>query len=169
MATQWQITKERLEDAEKEVALSLIGIMVFFHNVNIPESVFALKGDIPRKFNTLRQLAKQGELLEASSSLLRQSLISKNPEKKTLTIHPLMHATIFKAMTPHEKQESYDNAAYLLYQSFPGKAQDGEDMKMRWNLCNTYFPHVLQHLERADEGKVVKSEYSAQMIMHAVR
>ncbi|CAG8960291.1 hypothetical protein HYFRA_00012811 [Hymenoscyphus fraxineus] len=177
MATQWLSTKQKLEATGKSLALSLIGLLVFFSRDNIPESVFVLTGEgdggghieIPDRFPALKELAKQDKLLEASSSLLSQSLISKVDEKKIFSINPSMYTIVFEAMTPSEKQESYENAAYLLYRNFPGKAKDGEDMKMRWNLCNTYFPHVLKHLERAEEGKVVKSEYSAQMIMNTVR
>ncbi|TAQ84800.1 hypothetical protein B7494_g6877 [Chlorociboria aeruginascens] len=166
MATQWQITKEELEEMERETALALIGITMFLNNVNIPESVFALTGEIPANFVHLKALAQQGEFYEATSILMRQSLVSKDLEK---TIHPLMHAIIFEAMSPDERQEAYESAAYLLWVNFPGKARDDEDMKLRWSLCNTYFPHVLLHLSRATEANVLKSRYSAQMIMHIAR
>lgn len=169
MATQWQITKEKLEDTDQETALALVGIAMFLNNVNIPESAFTLSGDIPAHFVHLKAVAQQGEFYEATSILMRQSLVNKDSEKETLTIHPLTHATIFEVMSAVERQEAYENAAYLLWINFPGEARDGEDMKLRWSLCNTYFPLVLLHLSCATEANVVKSRYSAQMIMHVAR
>jgi hypothetical protein len=127
MATQWLIAKRKLEDTGKDLALSLIGIMMFFHNVNIPESAFQGPSDeIPDRLTVLKQLAKRDQFFEASESLLRLSLIIKDSED--FTIHPLMHTIIFENMTPDEKQDSYENAALLLYRKFPGMAarKDGQ-------------------------------------------
>ena len=72
-------------------------------------------------------------------------------------------------MTMAEKQAASNIAAFILFSQFPGKPKGGEDVQLRWSICNTYFPHILRHLDRANESGLAMSQHSARASMHGAR
>jgi hypothetical protein len=169
IATCWRISKEKLQEENDELALSLLDILMFIDNVNIPEATFAIRSEIPDSFPNLSRLSRQVEFHEACRNLMRHSLLSKDEERQTYSIHPMIHSAIYESMSQTERQVAFDNATFVLYSKFPGRAKSGDDVQSRWAICNEYFPHILQQVERAKESKLKKSEWSVRLTMHAAR
>lgn len=152
VATCWNISKEKMKDEKKSHALVLLDLMMFLDNRGLPEQTFSLLDDVPESLPDLRDLTQPYNLIEAIGTLLRYSLLQKDHNLSTFSIHPMVHAAIYEGMSPSEKESAYENATYVLCKMFPGPAESNDDMASRWKVSNIYFPHVLRNWDRGQES-----------------
>jgi tetratricopeptide (TPR) repeat protein len=86
----------------------------------------------------LQQIADDPALLDAVIGVLRRfSLIRRNAETKTLTIHRLVQVVLRDAMDKEIEREWAEWTVHLVNYAFP------EDEFSNWRLCESYLPHAL--------------------------
>ena len=127
----WLVSKEKLREEGNRSALTLLDILMFLDNDNIPASAFNIPSKVPEDFPGLQRLANRVDFLEASGSLMCHSLISKDDAKQNFSIHPTIHTAIYESMTTAEKKTASIIAAFILSSQFPGKSRGGEDIQVR--------------------------------------
>ena len=169
VATCWNISKEKLKDQKKIHALVLLDLMMFLDNQGLPEPTFGLLGDIPNTLTDLKSLIQPHCLYEAFGTLLRYSLLQKDSELNTFSIHPMVHAAIYEQMSPLERLSAYENATYILWKVFPGPRQGNDDMASRWEVSNIYFPHLLRNWARGQESGIPCSQIGATMLRNGAQ
>lgn len=152
ISTCWNISKEKFKDEKNTHALVLLDLMMFLDNQGLPEQTFKLLGDIPDTLPGLKDLIRPFNLSEAIGTLLNYSLLQKDHDLKTFSIHPMIHAAIYEGMSPSERASAYENATYVLYKVFPDPRRSSDDMTSRWKVSNVYFPHLLRNWARGRES-----------------
>ena len=154
IATCWNISKEKMKNEKKSHALVLLDLMMFMDNQGLPEQTFSLLGNVPDSLPDLKDLTQPFNLVEAIGVLLRYSLLQKDHNLDTFSIHPMIHAAIYEGMSQSERASAYNNATFVLSKMFPGPAQSNDDMASRWKVSNVYFPHVHRNWVRARESRL---------------
>lgn len=169
IATCWNISKVKMKHEKKSHALVLLDLMMFMDNQGLPEQTFGLLGDIPERLPELKALTQPYNLVGAIGTLLRYSLLQKDHDLDTVSIHPMIHAAIYEGMSQSEKELAYENATYVLWKVFPGPAQSNDDMTSRWKVSNIYFPHVLRNWDRGQESGLGRSHIGATTIRNGAQ
>ena len=169
IATCWNISKEKMKDQNKIHALVLLDLIMFLDNQGLPEQTFGLLGDIPNTLPGLKSLIQPYNLIEAFGTLRRYSLLQKDTDSNSFSIHPMVHAAIYEQMRPLERQSAYENATYILWKVFPGPRQSNDDMASRWKVSNIYFPHLLRNWDRAQESGIRYSRFCAEMLRNGAQ
>ena len=87
---------------------------------------------------------------EVFKDLRSFSLITRNPEKKTVTIHRLVRDASFRSLgvNPDKMQLGFENALYLLCRGFPKQSPSRDYMTETWIDCEIYVRHVISLHER---------------------
>lgn len=169
IATCWNISKAKMKKQKKIHALVLLDLIMFLDNQGLPEQTFGLLGDIPNTLPNLKSLVQPHNLFEAFGTLRRYSLLQKDSELSTFSIHPMVHAAIYEQMSPLERQSAYENATYILCKVFPGPSQSNDDMASRWKVSNIYFPHLLRNWARGQESGIRCSHVGATMLRNGAQ
>ena len=169
VATCWNISKEKMKDQNKTHALVLLDLIMFLDNQGLPEKTFGLLGDIPNTLSALKSLIQPYNLYEAFGTLRKHSLLQKDPELNTFSVHPMIHAAIYENMSPLERQSAHENATYILWKMFPGPKQSNDDMVSRWRVSNIYFPHLLRNWARGQDSKIRCSQFGAEMLRNGAQ
>lgn len=169
IATCWNISKEKMKDEKNPHALVLLDLMMFLDNQGLPEQTFSMLGDIPDSLPDLKELTQSYNLFGATGTLLRYSLLQKDHDLDTYSIHPMIHAAIYEGMSPSERQSAYENAAYVLWKVFPDLTQSNDDMASRWKDCNVYFPHLLCNWARGRESNLTCSHIGAMTLRNGAQ
>lgn len=100
------------------------------------------------------------------------SLITRNPEKKTVTIRRLVRDASIRSLgvNADKMQLAFDNALYLLCQMFPKQSPSRDHMTETWTDCETYVRHVISLHERyiqiAESLAVQPSMEVAELLYH---
>jgi tetratricopeptide (TPR) repeat protein len=135
VATTWSLSFEQLERTDP-VAADLLRLCAFLHPDAIPEEMIVVAA--PYLSPRLQQIAGDPALLDAVIGALRRfSLIRRNAETKTLTIHRLVQAVLRDAMEKEIEREWAEWAVHLVSHAFP------EDEFSKWRQCESYLPHAL--------------------------
>ena len=169
IATCWNISKEKMKDEKKPHALVLLDLMMFLDNQGLPEQTFSMLGDIPDSLPDLKELTQPYNLVGAIGTLLRYSLLQKDHDLDTFSIHPMIHAAIYEGMSPSERQSGYQNATYVLWKVFPDLNQSNDDMASRWKDSNVYFPHLLRNWARGRESNLTCSHIGAMTLRNGAQ
>lgn len=169
IATCWNISKEKMKDDKKSHALVLLDLMMFLDNQGLPEQTFSLLGDVPESLPDLRDLTQPYNLVGAIGTLLRYSLLQKDHDLNTFSVHPMIHAAIYVGMSQLERESAYENATYVLWKVFPGPAQSNDDMASRWKVSNIYYPHLLRNWDRGQESGLGRSHIGATMLRNGAQ
>ena len=101
VATCWNISKEKMKDQNKRHALVLLDLLMFLDNQGLPVQTFGLLGDLANTLPDLKRLIQPLNLFEAFGTLRRYSLLQKDSELNTFSVHPMVHAG-----TPARSQSS---------------------------------------------------------------
>lgn len=169
ISTCWKISKEKLKDEKKTHALVLLDMMMFLDSQGLPEQSFSLLGDIPDNLPGLKDLTRPLNLVGAIGTLLKYSLLQKDHDLSTFSIHPMIHAAIYEGMSPSERKSAYENATYVLCKVFPGPRQSNDDMASRWKVSNVYFPHLLRNWDRGRESGLPCSHIGAMTLRNGAQ
>ena len=136
VATTWALSFERVEQADS-LAAQLLRLCAFLDPDAIPEELLltAAQTFYTKEENTPSDEWRINTALEV---LLRFSLIQRNAETETLTIHRLVQVVIQDAMDGEMQRSWEEKAIYTLYQIFPRAITVNN-----WHDCQRYLPHVL--------------------------
>ncbi len=134
VATTWALSFERVEQADA-LAAELLRLCAFLDPDAIPEEILVAG---------LQQLAvyssemHQLRFNEAIGSLLRFSLVRRNGETHTITVHRLIQSVVRDNLLPEKQSEWIHRVVHLLSEAFPSAVE-----VTSWPLCEKFLPHAL--------------------------
>jgi tetratricopeptide (TPR) repeat protein len=144
VATTWRLSFTRIENSDP-VAASLLRLCAFLDPDAIPEELlFAGLQQLDGSMSEIHQL----RFIEAIGSLLRFSLVRRNADTHTITVHRLIQSVVRDNLLPDQQSEWIHKTVVLLSEVFPSAAQ-----VTSWPLCEKFLPHALlcaHWMERAD-------------------
>jgi hypothetical protein len=82
-------------------------------------------------------------LFEVLDTLFASSLITREKVTRTLSLHRLVQDRFRCFLSPDGRQQGFDNATRLLYESFPQSEARKGQLYDRWTLCQLYSQHVI--------------------------
>ncbi|KAL6719942.1 hypothetical protein ACLMJK_001863 [Lecanora helva] len=135
--TVWQLSFKFLSLAGR----TLLGIIAIVAPDSIPSRLFVPKKPwIPPA--DLKFCEDEFSLSEVEEQLLTLALVKKNPYQDEISVHRLVQTEFWYYLPEDERQEAFNNASKLLYESFP-KQVSGRLMLDLWSTCQIYEQHVL--------------------------
>jgi tetratricopeptide (TPR) repeat protein/transcriptional regulator with XRE-family HTH domain len=134
VATTWELSFALVRCADPAAA-ELLRLCAFLHPDAIPEDL--LGAGVVALGPLLEPLAADPLRLDAAIAHLRRySLVRRNAETGTLTIHRLVQAVLRDAMTPESQQAWAERVVHLLNHAFP------EPEFAAWPQCERYLSHA---------------------------
>ena len=135
VTTTIMLSQQRAE-REQEGAADLLRICAFLHPEAIPEELFTLGAE--HLGSTLATRVGTPLQFDALLAALRHlSLVQRQAETQTLSLHRLTQVVLREQMEPTEKRVWHERTIRLLHTAFP----TGDFPT--WERCERYLPHVL--------------------------
>ena len=135
VATTWFLSFQKVEQANPAAA-ELLRYCAFLSPDAIPEELITQGAHYLSPL--LQSLASDPlKLDDAMGELLSYSLIHRNPETTTLSIHRLVQAVLIDEMNQETQQQWAEHVVRVLSYFFPFPTAEA------WPLCQTYLPHAL--------------------------
>jgi hypothetical protein len=121
-------------------------VLSFFDPDAIPEDLLAPSVALQPPLPLFSTALDRNVLIK---DLRRFSLINKNLEKQTLSIHRLVRDVAFRQFEADNdrRQFSFESALHLLHNAFPLHSLSRDHMTEVWPQCEKYLPHVLSFHE----------------------
>lgn len=136
VAMTWSLSFERVKQANPAAA-ELLQICAFFHPDSISETM--LIAGAPELGSVLQPVAEDKmNLNEAIQELLAYSLIRRDSERKTLSIHRLVQTALRDGMDKEVQKEWARRVVRTLWRAFPERIEF-----TTWSTCQQYLPHAL--------------------------
>lgn len=130
----WSLNFEKVREANP-AAINLLYLFAFLHPNAIPEAMLLETASMPEP--SLAAIASDLTSLDlATEELLRYSLVRRNPDARTYTIHRLVQ-TVIKDQMPQDTQRQWaEVAVQVVNEVFP-------DVKFTtWPQCELYLSHA---------------------------
>ena len=141
VATTWSLSFEKIE-LSNPAAAKLLRLCAFLAPDAIPEEIIT-KG-APDLGPVLQPVAADPfELNAAIEELHKFSLVKRDPDTKTLTIHRLVQAVLIDEMGKKEQREWIETVVQALDAVFPPDVSNVE----LWSRCELWLPHVFRCAE----------------------
>lgn len=135
VATTWSLSFEKVQLANP-AAVELLRLCAFLGPDAIPEEI--ITAGISELGPPIRTLAEDPmELNSAIGELLNYSLLHRDSEIHTLSIHRLIQEVIKDEMTEEQQQLWAERAVRILAFNFP------DSDRTTWPICKMLLPHVL--------------------------
>jgi tetratricopeptide (TPR) repeat protein len=135
VATTWSLSFQNVEQTNPAAA-ELLRFCAFLAPDAIPEALFSESAvDLGPK---LELVASDPSMLNAAiRELLKYSLVQRDPETKTISIHRLVQEVLKDQMEEEVQREWAARAVHAVNRAFP--AVEFEN----WTSCREYLPHAL--------------------------
>ena len=135
VAMTWLLSFEKVEQINAAAA-ELLRLLAFLHPDRIPESLIVAGASAlgPILYPVV---VEEWDFNEAIGELLKYSLLKRDTEEKTLTIHRLVQAVIRDEMKALEREQWIERTIAVLNDVFP------EVTPAVWGECERLLPHVL--------------------------
>ena len=134
VATTWSLSFEKVDEISP-VATELLNFCAFLHPDAIPEELIT-EGALhlsPKLQILASDLIAFDEVMEA---LRAYSLIQRNPETKTLSMHRLVQAVLIDNLNDEQQRQWAERAVYTVNQLFPNVEF------ANWEQCDRYLLHA---------------------------
>lgn len=135
VATTWSLSFEKVERANSAAA-ELLRRCAFLHPDAIPEELFQENTALPRG-PSQQPAADTLEWDAVLQTALTYSLMKRNPEDHTLSMHRLVQTVLRERMSEHERKRVQHEVIRILNAHFP------KVTPATWKLCERLLPHVL--------------------------
>lgn len=134
VASTWSLNVEKVREANP-VAIHLLYLFAFLHPNAIPEAMLLASASKPG--TALAAIASNQTALDlATEELLKYSLVRRNPDARTYTIHRLVQ-TVVKDQMPQDMQRQWAEwAVQAVNEVFP------EVKFTTWPQCELYLSHA---------------------------
>jgi tetratricopeptide (TPR) repeat protein len=134
VATTWSLSFEKVEQAN-EGAAELLRFCAFLAPDAIPEELCT--GSAVDLGPTLEPLARDPSILNAAiRELLKYSLVHRDPETRTLSIHRLVQEVLKDQMNEETQRQWAERAVRAVNRVFPFPEY------ANWDLCRRYLLHA---------------------------
>jgi hypothetical protein len=131
----WSLSFQKVEQANPAAA-ELLRYCAFLSPDAIPEEL--ITEGAHHLSPLLQSLASDPlKLDDAMGELLAYSLIRRNPETTTLSVHRLVQAVLIDEMNQEAQEQWAKRLVRVVNQLFPFPTAE------TWPLCRTYLPHAL--------------------------
>jgi tetratricopeptide (TPR) repeat protein len=143
VATTWSLSFQKIEQANPAAA-DLLRLCAFLNADAIPEEIFT-KGAADLGPILKPVAADLFKLNEAIRELRKFSLIRRDPDTKTLTVHRLVQLVLIDKMKKRTRQQWIERAVRAVYRAFPNVESAA------WQDCQRYIPHIqacMTHIEQ---------------------
>ncbi len=135
IATTWSLAFDKIEKANPPSA-DLLRFCAFLNPDDIPEELF-IKG-APELSPGIKTITTDPFMLdEAIATLLTYSLVRRNREFKSISIHPLVQAVLKDSMDEDTQHQWAERVVLAMLQAFP------ENISDVCPECQRYLPHAL--------------------------
>jgi tetratricopeptide (TPR) repeat protein len=137
VATTWYLSFQQVEQ-QNPAAADLLSLCAFLAPDAIPEEMITGGTEVlgPVLGSISSDQLRMNEIVE---ELLRFSLIRRNSETRTLTIHRLVQAVIQDDMDKETQSTWAERAIRTVHHAFPDKVNDVKT----WPQCQRCLPHAL--------------------------
>lgn len=135
VATTWSLSFEKVERANATAA-ELLRRCAFLHSDAIPEELFQENSALSRGPSQSLAVAPL-EWDAILQTALSYSLLKRNPEDDTLSMHRLVQTVLRERMSEHERKRVQHEVIRMLNAHFP------EVTPATWKSCERLLPHVL--------------------------
>lgn len=133
-------------------AIKVLQFCAFLAPDAIPEELMTMGG--PRLDPHLQSLAADPLAFDTALAVLRSaSLLQRNVETRTLTLHRLLQACIKDTLNGEEQRAWVHCVLHALATVFPTIEQTAQ-----WSLCEQLVPHVLVAFNQAEQWNIVSQE-----------
>jgi tetratricopeptide (TPR) repeat protein/transcriptional regulator with XRE-family HTH domain len=130
----WSLSFQRIEQVN-QAAAELLRLCAFLHPDAIPEAM--ITGGASELDPVLQSVAADPhELNRAIRELLKYSLMRRNPNAKTLSVHRLVQEVLKSEMDEAMQRRWAERVVRVVKQVFP------EVTFATWSLCQQYLPHA---------------------------
>lgn len=137
-------------------AAALVRACAFLASDAIPEEIFSEGGNaLGKPLNTLAK--SKLALSQAIGESARFSLVSRNPQAKTLTIHRLVQEVLRSAMDDNGQRQWAEQVVEAVTAVFP----DGDFEN--WEQCDRLLPHALV-VVRWQQQHVIETESAGRLL-----
>jgi len=135
VATTWSLSFQKVEQANPAAA-DLLRLCAFLHPDAIPEEIITEGAD---ELGTVLQpvAADTSRLNAAIRELLKYSLLRRDPEARTLTVHRLVQEVLKDGMDEQTQHEWAERTVRAVNRAFP----DPREFTL-WGLCQRCLPHA---------------------------
>ena len=160
VATTWTLAFRQLEQATP-AAIELLRLCAFLHPEAIPEDLFSDGAeDLPP---ALQEVIGNGlKWNQVLADLRRFSLIEREGEAQTLSVHRLVQAVLRDELPASEQRAWAERAVRLVSRAFP-------EVKFEtWGSCQRLLPHALVCADHLDHWQMTFAE-AARLLDHAGR
>jgi tetratricopeptide (TPR) repeat protein len=134
VATTWSLSFEQVEQ-DNRAAAELLRLCAFLHPDSIPETMI-VEGASELCPNLQSMVDDPIEFAEAIGALRKYSLVRRNPETKTLTLHRLVQTVLRDGMDKEMQKGWAERAVRVVNKVFP------EVQFALWLKCELYLPHA---------------------------
>ncbi len=156
----WSLSFEKLSQINPASA-ELLRLCAFLHPDAIPEEIITEGGPVLGPI--LQTVSKAPVALNnAIKDLLRYSLIRRNPDTKTLTIHRLVQAVLKDSMDKQNQRQWTERTINAVNRTFPNV-----EFKT-WQRCQRCLAHAQICAELINQAEI-KSVESAYLLFKAAR
>ncbi len=157
VSTTFSLSFERVEHTDP-VAADLLRLCSFLDPDAIPEEML-MAGESERGFTQQPLAVDPVDLDEALAVLRTYSLLRRNPETRTLTMHRLVQAVLKERMDEQEQRHWAERAVQAVNAVFP----NGDDAT--WPLCQRYLSHAQVCAELIDRWEIRSAEAGRLLLM----
>lgn len=155
VATTFKLSMQRVE-REQRAAADLLRVCAFLQAEAIPEELF-VAGAAHLGPGLEALAADPAQLDQAIAVLRRLSMVQRQAETHTLSMHRLVQAVLLDAMTEEKREQWTGQVTAALDAGFPEVLPATEHAA--WKQCERLLPHALLclHQEAAEESPVLAS------------
>jgi tetratricopeptide (TPR) repeat protein/transcriptional regulator with XRE-family HTH domain len=157
VSTTFSLSFEHVEHADP-VAADLLRLCAFLDPDAIPEEML-MGGESERGLIQQPVAPDPVDLDEALAVLRTYSLLRRNPETRTLTMHRLVQTVLKERMDEHEQCHWAERAVQAVNAVFP----NGDDAT--WPLCQRYLSHAEACAELIDRWEIRSAEAGRLLLM----
>lgn len=136
VATTWSLAFERIEQSDT-LAADLLRLCAFLHPDAIPEAMIV--AGCAELCSRLQAIEEDPLLLnDAIRELRKYSLIHRNPNTKSLTVHRLVQMVLRDIMGREMQRAWAEWTVRMTERAFPNPK-----LAETWPICQSYLPHAL--------------------------
>jgi tetratricopeptide (TPR) repeat protein len=160
--TTWSLSFAKVE-ATNPMSAKLLQICAFLAPDAIPEKLLveALKNPQHASRKTEQENEEgvwfssiaSGQLDEAMAVLLAYSLVQRNPQEKTLSVHRLVQAVLRDSMEVKIAKYWKQQMVLVVSKAFPSL----KDVR-QWDICEQWLPHALMCITWIEQEQMITEE-----------
>ena len=150
VAATWSLAFQKVEQ-NNPAASDLLRLCAFLYPDAIPEEIIT-KGNEHLGLQLQMMASDPLTLNKAITALRAYSLVSRDPDAHTLTVHRLVQAVVSDALPAEAQRQRRQQAVLAVNASFPQAEYDN------WPQCERLLPHALLVTQYVETDQIIGEE-----------